>query len=310
MSETKLTSKTVSTKLGKWLSTSLDKCAELQEDAGYIEDFSSWVSEQAAFQTKNSKLQPAIYILTNFAILETAQHVFSIGSGFTSLDMTGFTLAQILKTVQRIEAKVDTMLKEPLNSAIDYFNTAMSEIENDSYDDAYKSFKDVIENATKAFHYVSGKKVDIQSFQEYVKAIQLLIISRISRYSYDKDKKCFLPFPTLPSNKVKLIGDFLEDLVKKSLSQKTNVKTKFFSFNSQSEQKEKIQDILDQILKICYSYISQNRGWTNMRTKINPAEKKFSMTVMPQYLPEGVVDAAEVIFGVKTGDYQPSSVSL
>ena len=47
-----------------------------------------------------------------------------------------------------------------------------------------------------------------------------------------------------------------------------------------------------------------------MRTKINPAEKRFSITVMPQYLPEGVEDATKVIVGVRTGDDQPSSVLL
>ena len=111
MSASEITSDAASAQLGTWLSASVSKSSKLQEDAGYIEDFSSWVSERVAFKSKSAEVQPVIYILTNFAILETAQHVFSIGSGFTSLDMSGFTLTQILQTVQRIEAKVDTMLK-------------------------------------------------------------------------------------------------------------------------------------------------------------------------------------------------------
>ena len=47
-----------------------------------------------------------------------------------------------------------------------------------------------------------------------------------------------------------------------------------------------------------------------MRFKINPKEKKFSITVMPQYLPEGIEDSTKVMVGVKTGDDQPSSVLL
>jgi len=67
------------------------------------------------------------------------------------------------------------------------------------------------------------------------------------------------------------------------------------SFWSKTEDKGKIQDTLDQVLKICYSYISQARGWTNMRTKINQNDKQFTIKVMPQYLPEGYEDAAKVI---------------
>ena len=314
MSASELTSDAASAELGKWLSASVRKNSAFQVDAalqdagaGYIEEFSSWISEKVAFKSKNGKLQPVIYILTNFAILETAQHVFSIGSGFVSPDMTRFTVAQILETVQRIEAKVDTMLKEPLNTAIDFFNAAMKEIKNKKMKHAYISLDKVIDNATKAFHFVSGKKVSIGCFEESIKAIQLLIFARISRYSYDEEQNSFLPYPTLPAESITMIGDSLEDLVEKSLKQRKNVKK---SFLSKSKDKSKIQDILDQVLKICYSYISQAKGWTNMRTKINPNDNKFTIPVMPQYLPEGYEDAVKVIVGVKTGDDQPSSVLL
>jgi len=308
-----LTSDEASEQIGKWLSMSLSDATKLLKDENYLEDFAGWISEKAASQTKYEKLQPVIHMITNFAILETLQHVFHIGSGFKPKVQTfsekpeGFTLKQILETVQRTEAKVDTMLKEPLNSAIDYFNAAVQEIRNKSFKHAYNSLDKVIDNATKAFHYVSGQKVDIECFQESIKAIQLLIFARISRYSFDEEKHCFVPYPALSSEQIMLIGDSLEDLVQRSMKQENNVKTSYWS---KAEDKNKIQDILDQVLKICYPYISQAKGWTNMKFKINPKDKKFSITVMPKYLPNGFEDSTTVMVGVKTGDDQPSSVLL
>jgi len=44
--------------------------------------------------------------LSTVALLETAQNVFEIGAGFTSLDLTGFTLAQIKSKLESIEQKL------------------------------------------------------------------------------------------------------------------------------------------------------------------------------------------------------------
>ena len=227
MSDTELTSETASADLGQWLSKAVNEDENILENfSDSFGDITEKISETIALKHQNTTAQSVIYYVTNYAILETAQHVFNIGSGFTKLDTTGFTLAQIMQIVKRIEAKVDKMLKEPLNTAIYFFNSAMREIENKRPKDAYNSLDKVIENATKAFYYVSGKKIDSECFQEAVKAIQLLIFARISRYSYDDEKNCFLPFQTLSLNTVKLIGQSLEDLVDKSLDQKKNVKTK------------------------------------------------------------------------------------
>ena len=301
MSNANLTSDVASADLGQWLSGT----EHFENLSDYFENLSSWVSEKLALKHKNASLQPIIYIISNYALLETAQHVFNIG--FIKLDMTGFTLKQIQETVQRIEAKVDTMLKEPLNSAIDFFTCAMLEIENESFKDAYENFKDVIGKATEALQYSSGEKIDFDCFTEFVKAIQLIAFSRISRYSYDEIRNCFLPYPALPIQKINLIGKVLEELTKKTLAQKDNVKISFFERN---DQKRKIQDTLDKILKICYSYISQAKEWTNMRNKIKQKDLKYTITVMPQYLPEGFEDAAKVIVGIKTGEDQPCTVLL
>ena len=306
MSATEITSAVATKTLGQWLcSAASAKAEEFFEDPENIEKFSTWMYTNVA--PCNSKIQDVISMISNFALLETAEHVFSIGYGFAKVNTTSLKLAQILESVQKIEANVDAMLREPLNTAIDFFKSAMNEIENESFKDAYNSLDKVLDNATKALHFVSKKKIGVQCFQESVKAIQLLVFSRILRYSYDEKRDCFLPFATLPAKKIKLIGSALEELLKKSLNMTSNVKTSFFS---KKEQQESIQNTVDQALKMCYSYISQAKGWTNLVTNISPYFVEFKITVMPLFVPEGKEDATNVMVGVKPGDDQPVSVLL
>ena len=42
------------------------------------------------------------------------ENVLNIGSAFTKLDSTGFTLANIKKIVQNIDEKVDVILDTPM----------------------------------------------------------------------------------------------------------------------------------------------------------------------------------------------------
>ena len=67
----------------------------------------------------SEKLQDDTFNLTQVMVLETTQNVFNVGSGMKNLNMDSFTLAKILKIVQRIEDKVDLMLDTPLKVAIE-----------------------------------------------------------------------------------------------------------------------------------------------------------------------------------------------
>ena len=148
-----ITCKQATSELKKWLSNFLVKTAEKDghiDALDVVQNFSSWVG-------KESKHSNPTKLLTTYAILEVAQHLFNMGAGFTRADLTSFTMKAILETVQRVEENINTLLKEPLNSAIEYFLTAIREIKNGSLQDGYKSFSDVIGNATKAFHYACGQ---------------------------------------------------------------------------------------------------------------------------------------------------------
>ena len=64
-------------------------------------------------------------IISTFAVLEFAQNVLNVGSGFTKMDLSGITLMQIKETVKRIEGKVDTLLEAPLKKAPMHFESAI-----------------------------------------------------------------------------------------------------------------------------------------------------------------------------------------
>ena len=117
-------SKSLTKKAAVELGDLASKAVTVEEDKNDIEqtiisfpNITSWVSEKIALQHKNTTNQSITYFISNYAILETAHCVLGVGSGFVKLDWNGFTLAQIMQIVQRIEAKVDKMLKEPLNTA-------------------------------------------------------------------------------------------------------------------------------------------------------------------------------------------------
>ena len=114
----------------------------------------------------NKAVETAVYVLTTMVVLETAQHVLNIGQGIAEVDMSTLTLHQIKNTVKRIEGKVDKILKEPLNSAKLYFDNALMEITNKSYNDAYQTLDKVIENVMKGLDYAGNS---VESFEECAK---------------------------------------------------------------------------------------------------------------------------------------------
>ena len=62
-------------------------------------------------------MRTAATIASTYAILEIAENVLGVGTGFAKMDFTGLTLAQIKETVKRIEGKIDIILETPLKQA-------------------------------------------------------------------------------------------------------------------------------------------------------------------------------------------------
>ena len=123
-----LTSEEAIAEVDNWLSRSVNNGVDIFNQSESFEDFTSWISAKAGLKQKNEEIKSATCIIATFAILETAHHVFSISSGFTKADLTGLNIARILEIVKRIDTKVDKIIKEPLNTGIRHFNSALNEI--------------------------------------------------------------------------------------------------------------------------------------------------------------------------------------
>ena len=143
---------------------------------GATDKFAMFLSDKLGVGEKS---QYAIYYLTTVAVLETAENVLNIGSGFTKLDTTGFTLAQIKKIVKNIEEKVDVLLDTPMKLALDYSQSVILKMINKSYKSAQETLKKVLDEAMKAFYYSAVKKKNVQNFEERMTAIQLIIFCTV-----------------------------------------------------------------------------------------------------------------------------------
>ena len=143
---------------------------------GVTNEFALWLSDKLG---GGEKSQYAIYFLTTVAVLETAEKVFNIGSGFTNLNTTAFTLHSIKKLVQKIEKKVNVILDTPLKLAFDISQSVILKIENKSIKSAHEDLKMVLSKAREAFYYSVGKEKSIDNFKDCMTAVHLIIFSTI-----------------------------------------------------------------------------------------------------------------------------------
>ena len=90
-----VTARDASTEMGKWMSWSVVNVWEIINDSGSFEEFTGWIYEKVGLAQTDENLKKATYIAATFTILETAKHVFRIGSGFTKADINAFTTAQV-----------------------------------------------------------------------------------------------------------------------------------------------------------------------------------------------------------------------
>ena len=277
-------------------SSEIDGAVRVAAQAGGIdginvlEDFALWFGTELG--QGNEAIQSAVYI-TTMVVLDVAQDILNVGSAAYKIDMTALTLHQIKDIVERIEKKVDKLLKEPLETAQSFLSDAITEIINDFYEESFETLQKVIDNAKKALNLVKGKNISIESFGDYIKAARLIAFSTILRHSYDRKEKVFLPKFLLSSKSENVISDKLESVVKDCLEQKENVNVKTV-FVESKEKKSVVQDMLDSLLKVTYPFISQSMKWTDMRSDLSKSDGKMKITLMPKYLPHGCEDKTEL----------------
>ena len=245
--------------------------------------------------------QKAIYAVTTCAILEVAERVFNVGSGVTKLDMTAFTLNRIKNLVEKIDKKVDIILKTPFLDAVNSLESAITLMKHEMFEDAYDNLRRVEDNAKTAFNYASQNEKSKANFRASINAVKLLVFSKVLRYSYDKERKIFLPHGALKKNIKVAISEELEELVNKCLVQSEKMKKKLF-FRSKKMKEKKIEDTVDAVLTMTFPYISEGRGWIKINKETTEdTATSVEVTVKPQFIPEGEEDRTECVIGTIQG---------
>ena len=209
--------------------------------------------------------------------------------------MTGFTLNQIKRGIERVEKKVDRIMEVPMKNAITFFKTANTEIMNGRFNDAYKNLNLVVVKSNEAFELTATKYINVETFNECTKALKLIIYSTILKYCYNEEKKTFEVYSNIsPANK-KIIAVQLEEIAEKCIKLKPNVKTTKFGFE-RAKKKEASQNVLDEILKITYPFISEGFKWSCCKTDVAD-NLGVTFKLVPHYLPEGEEDEATISVG-------------
>ena len=205
--------------------------------SGGAQSFSFWLTGKLGIENEN--MRTAATVASTYAILEIAENVIGVGSGFVKMDMTSITLSHIKESVKRIEGKIDILLETPLKLAKDRFRAALNMISNEDPKKAYETLKDVVDHATQAFYYMDSEDMSLKSFEACIQATQLLIFSNVARFSYDKNSGSFLPFLTLSMQKKRMTATELMDIVNRCLENRSRVK-KDNIFSKSSDHKAKV----------------------------------------------------------------------
>ena len=266
-----------------------------------MDGFSLWLSDKVGGE--NETLRSATYIVSTVAVLEAAEHLLCIGSGFSKIDPTAFTLHQIKKIVERIERKVDVLINNPLKMCITYIGTLKTQILNEENQFAYETAAKLLDKAIEALHNTKTGSVD--GYRQRIEATRFIIFATILKYCYCADKQVFYPSISLPSKRLKSLVNEVENWLEHCMKHKSQVRTKKFLMINSKTKKSQVQDLLDSILKTTYPIISEARGWTSPRTQIRG--DTLSVQVMPEYLPHGYEDYTECLVGVR-GEGETRSV--
>ena len=236
-------------------------------------------------------------------VITTVSFILSTASDVAVLRLPDITMIRILASLKRIEGGLAQILEAPLRKAIDTFEFILKAASTGNFESAYDKLEKLIDNAETAFHYTDKNELSIESYRECAKATRLLMFGHLLKESYDKTRKVFVPPCQLHPNKITLIGQTLEMIVRKCIEQKEKVIiTSWGIFRIQNDgKKSEAQDILDSILKFGYPFISRAKKLTtDMTHKLmiqDFATNHHQVSLLPDVLPMGREDATKLTLG-------------
>jgi len=230
-------------------------------------------------------LQSTIYAVSSYAAAEFLQLV-GIGAGFTSLNSTGFTLAQINKKLDEIKAQLDKILGAPAILALDHFKRGVYCLDAGNYATANKEFDKVVDLAMTGVYYEKEKIQTVANLTNY------LIVADLMLSSFDRKKEYFQRYELLNTNTKIEIKRKVTDHMEKLLDAQIKQEPGFFSLSKQKK-KEANQNVVDGVLQNALQFVS-------------PPGKPVPV----KFIPEGFEDAALLNLDGKPGKLDSSSIYI
>ena len=252
-------------------------------------------------------MQTAVYLLTQASILGTYEltkaalmgsvDLIGIGSGLAKIDMSGLAIAQLRAEVEELGRKLDVILGAPLKLAVQNLNMALIKMENHDIEGTVQELYEVKRHAMQAFVYAEGQGKKKGNLKNGVFALQIKICAEVLIQGYDKDENKISPFYLLPDDRKRMIGQLVEADVKNAKAFFSSQEVPWYALNKEQKAQER-QDVLDTLLRTSYPLISEGRGLT--RT-FAPIKMPYDLKLLPEFLPEGLDDAAVITVGQLEG---------
>eukprot|EP00091_Calanus_sinicus_P024398 TRINITY_DN8708_c0_g1_i2.p1 TRINITY_DN8708_c0_g1~~TRINITY_DN8708_c0_g1_i2.p1 ORF type:complete len:312 (+),score=98.17 TRINITY_DN8708_c0_g1_i2:598-1533(+) len=190
--------------------------------------------------------------LTHYAICQFAVLV-GVATTPVKMDFSGITQAKILKKLEDLNKKVDTLIKSTRIEALKYLKDGLLELASDTLDyrEAKSKFEKVRELATKALSREEDF-TNIAVCTKYLLFAETMVQSFTEGYTQGGKKRdaCFLPIEKLSAARKKRMVAYLEKQVKELKSQ----------MKTTGKKKEDHRDKVDDILKMVYNIISICKG--------------------------------------------------
>ena len=164
-------------------------------------------------------------------------------------------------------------------------------MENENIPGTIDEMKKVRDHAMQAFLYTAGQGPRTENLKSGVLCKQLIILSEILVQSVIND--AIVPFSPLDEKKKRTIASLIEDEVTSMQRFHDSHNISMFTRNKAEKAKKK-QDILDQLLKPAYPFISEGRGLTSPLAKL---EIPYDLRVLPNFIPQGKEDAVSLVIG-------------
>jgi len=283
-----------------------DEIAKGMEEVRYsaVEHLKRWMEEKLDSTFDKEGCFQLATLSSNICTLNVASQVMAVGEGFVK---TNFTLNKILNTVEDIQKNIKILLEAPLAESVLHFKSSINMIKAGEFKKANENLRLVREKATTATVYSNRKDISVEEFEEAARCVQILIVSNILYISYDEENTSFCPHELLSKEKRELIGKEIREIVDQFFKLNENVVTKSYFFFDPMKN-EKRQQIVSEILKSSYSYISETHGWTCKGTPIEMNQTKLKINVAPGYLPED--SKTQITVGTRKLQKQTEEVSI